>query len=130
MSTALARDKHSIRSRVKKKQGELYGKKTAKSTKDPAPSDVPMDPGQDGQDRLSPLAQRRSVGVPGARHDQHRVEPGAEGAAPALCKRSGVYEAGDPGPGNPPVLCADGEAAEKEQATSRRYGILGLLSRQ
>src|SRR5690349_7395404 len=102
MSTALARDKHSIRSQVRKKQGELYGKKTEKSTKDPAPSDVPMDPGQDGQDRLSPLAQRRGVGVSGARYVWDRVERGAEGTAPALCKRPGVYEAGDPGPGDPP----------------------------
>ena len=42
----------------------MYGKKTKKRTQDPAPSHVPMDPWQDGQDRLSSLSQRRSVGYP------------------------------------------------------------------
>ena len=40
----------------------MYGKQTAKSTKDRASSDVPLDP---GQDRLSSRSKRRGVGIPG-----------------------------------------------------------------
>jgi hypothetical protein len=35
---------------LEKKQGELYGKKMAKSSGDRSSSDVPPDRGQDGQD--------------------------------------------------------------------------------
>src|SRR5215216_4023473 len=108
----------------------MYGKKTAKRTQDPAPSDVPLDPGQDGQDRLSPLAQRRGVGVSSSRYERHNVEPGAAGAAPEDGESDGVCEAGDPLPRHPPILCGDGEAEEEEQGASLRYGGLGLLSRQ
>src|SRR5215212_5746405 len=115
-----------MRCQFKKKQGEKYGKKTQKRTQDPAASDVPMDPGQDGQDRLSPLAQWQRVGVPGPRHDQGRVEPGAEGAAPEDGQSDGVWEACHPGPRDPPGLCGDGEAEETGPAASLRYGGLGL----
>src|SRR5215212_8830826 len=130
MSAALARDEHSIRDQFIRNQGEMYGKKTAKDTQDRASSHVRMDQRQDGEHRLPARSQWRSVGLPSPRHERHRVEHSADDAAPELCKRLGVWEACDPRPRNPPVLCGDGEEEEEEQAASRRYGSFGLLSRQ
>jgi hypothetical protein len=91
ISIASVWHQYSIRADFRLLQGDLYGKKTQKSPQDRTSSHVPVDPRQDGQDRLPPDSQWQRVGLPHTRytciicqanHTQVQVCPGCSGARP------------------------------------------------